>query len=293
MGELTFVNTFTFRNKNHEIAEFVFDIMRKYGFKPYDIEYGNTYFIFTGDDDSVVHFRVKGVWKHWKFGMWIRSDYLNEECLKEEKEKNPAYTQGNKVVRIFAQYDTCIDKFKPSASDIVVECEARDWDWVEEHQNMYDLESMLKMMRRHPFMCYCGFCGDYAGYWHGSFLWRFIKDESYTIRKNIKKAIVLGFWYPYTKLKCFFAKRSKCVSELRLYDFEKENPGWSTDYRYGVDVTFTAEASEAEEVAWVDRWFRKRKYGKYDYWDYAVEVQYFSKVGLEERYTYTDKQKGE
>lgn len=286
MGDITF--TSTFRNKNHEIAEFVFEAMRKFGFKPYNIEYGNTYFIFTGDDDSIVHFRVKGVWKHWKFGMWIRSDYLDEEHLKEEKEKNPAYKQGNKVVRIFAQYDTCIDKFKPSASSLVVEYEAIEWKEIIERNWSYELKNMLRMMRRHPFMCYCEFCGEYAGYWSGSFIWTFIKHESYTIRQSIKKAIVLGLCYPYTKLKCFLAKRDRCIHDIKLYDFEKDNPGWSTDYRYGVEITFAAEATEEDEVAWLNRWFKKRKYGKYGCFDYAVEVQDFNKVGREEAYTYTD-----
>ena len=275
-----------FRNKNHEIAEFVFDAMRKFSFKPYDIEYGNGYFLFDMGDDSVVHFRVKGVWKHWKFGMWVHSEYLSEDCLKEEAERKPDWREGNKVVQIFAQYDTQIDKFKPSRSELLVEYEAREWKDIVEKYKMYELMDMLKMMRQHPFMCYNGFCGERPGYWYGSFVLNFIKYESYEIVSNIKKGIAIGFWYPYTRLKCALAKRSKCISELCLYDFEKENPGWSTDYRYGVRITFAADATESDEVSWLNRWFRKLKYGQYAQWDYAIEVQPLCKENLEGNYSY-------
>lgn len=275
----------TFRNKNHEIAEFIFETMRQYGFKPYNIQYGNTYFIFTGHDDSVVHFRVKGVWKHWKFGMWIHSEYLDESSANEPQE------EWKKVVSIFAQYDTQIDKFKPSRSDLLVEYDAEDWQYIMKGNAMYELESMLKMMRRHPFMCYCGFCGERAGYYNGSFIWSFIKSESYDIQQKIKKALAVCVWYPYTKLKCAIAKRSKCISNLQLYNFEKENPGWSTDYLYGVRVTFTADATSDEEVAWLNRWFKRDKYGKYSTFDYAVELKPLRKDGMDEEFTYPIKKK--
>ena len=53
---------------NKEIAELMFSKMRKFGFTPYDIEYGNGYSLFEMGEDSVVHFKIKEVWKNWKFG---------------------------------------------------------------------------------------------------------------------------------------------------------------------------------------------------------------------------------
>lgn len=73
--------------KNREIADFMLSKMKELGFKPYDISYGNGYFLFDYGEDSVVHFRLKGLWKHWKFGMWIFSEYLDETV--KEKDKYP------------------------------------------------------------------------------------------------------------------------------------------------------------------------------------------------------------
>jgi hypothetical protein len=278
--------TTTYRNLNHQIAEQVFDLMRKYGFKPYNIEYGNSYFIFEGEDDSVVHFRVKGVWKHWKFGMWINSEYLAKEELDREANINPPWKEGNKVVRLFAQYDTCIDKFKPSRSELLVEMEARNYE--EDREDWYELRNMLQMMRRHPFMCYCGFCGDHAGYWGDSFVAQFIKYEGQHTIKTIKKHIALPFWYLYTKAKIFFASMSKHVTSVTMRDFEKDNPGWKTSYRYSVHVVFAADATENQECTWLNHWFKKRKYGKYDYFDYAVKLDNcFQKDGQDEPYSYS------
>ena len=186
--------------KNKQIAQFIFDKMKDFGYEPYDVNYGNGYFIFDMGDDSVVHFRVKGVWKHWKFGMWINSELLNSS--KEDMKKYH-------IISIFAQYDTQIDKFKPTRSDLCVEFKASEWNENEKDNGLYlwGLENMLGMMRRHPFLCYDGFCGEYAGYRSSSFIWTFIRRESYEYKKKIKKAVNTAIFLPYTKAKIFFAKR--------------------------------------------------------------------------------------
>ncbi|MSA02212.1 hypothetical protein GKG42_07210 [Lactonifactor sp. BIOML-A2] len=40
---------------NRKIAEMLFDEIRKMGFTPYNIQYGNGYFIFDRGQDSVIH----------------------------------------------------------------------------------------------------------------------------------------------------------------------------------------------------------------------------------------------
>ena len=47
--------------KNKEIAEFMLSKIKEFGYEPYDIDYGDGYFVFGYGDDSVVHFRCKGV----------------------------------------------------------------------------------------------------------------------------------------------------------------------------------------------------------------------------------------
>ena len=274
--------------KNKEIAERMFGIMKSFGFKPYNIEYGNGYFVFARGEDSVIHFRLKGVWKHWKFGMWINSEYLEEKYREDEKDMK--YDELYKVVQIFAQHDTWIDKFKPSRSALCVQYDACDWDrrtgdtyvspW-------WELEDMLKMIRKHPLMCYAEFCGEHAGYYSGSFLAEFLKYETIDKIRKLKDGINLAIWYPYTLVKCFFARKAKCISELTMYNFEKDNPGWSTDYKYQVRITFTADSTEQEEVKWLDKWFHKWEYGKYGFYGCIVELQSsFAKEGTNKRYVY-------
>ena len=80
--------------KNKEIAELMFKNIKELGYKPYDIQYGNGYFLFEMGDDSVVHFRLKGLGplsKHWKFGMWIVAESLEESY--REKEKDLPYNE--------------------------------------------------------------------------------------------------------------------------------------------------------------------------------------------------------
>jgi len=81
---------------NRKIANSVFNVLRKEGLIPVDVQFGNGYFIFEYGEDSVVHFHIKGV-KNWKFGMWINTSIDN-------------------AVQVFAQNEMWIDKFKPSRS---------------------------------------------------------------------------------------------------------------------------------------------------------------------------------
>ena len=271
---------------NKKIEEIILNKIQDFGYEPYNIERGSGYFIFTYGDNSVVHFRLKGLWKHWKFGMWIFADNLKPEELEANKE-HPAHMQP-KVVSVFAQYDTQIDKFKPSRSDLCWEIEARDWeDTLNAPYGFWELEAMLGMMKRHPFMCYCGCCGEHNGYYNKSFILQFLKYESQEYIKAFNKAIKTAIYLPYTKAKIFFAKRAKCVKNIELHDFEKENPGWRTSYLYQVRVVFNADSNDDIESAWVNRWFKKTKYGKFDYYDHVIEVDRFQREGLKERYTYT------
>lgn len=275
--------------KNKEIAEFIFDKMKEMGFKPYNIEYGDAYFIFQGEDNSIIHFRLKGVSKRWKFGMWINSEYLEEEYLKEEKEKQLSYEKRAKVVQIFAQYDTQIDKFKPSRSALCVSYFAEDWqDNLTCSNPFWELEYMFKMMKRHPFLCYANMCGNDIGFIDYSFILHFISNEWSTFVPKLKR-----FWYgitllPYTKLKCYLAKKNSIIKEIKIYNFEKENPGWSTDYLYGIRIIFTKNSTDEKEVKWLDKWFKHNKYGKIGYFDYYIELQDLFREGVEGPYFYTE-----
>ncbi len=253
---------------NKEIAELMFSKMKKFGFTPYDIDYGNGYFLFEMGENSVVHFKIKEVWKNWKFGMWIDSNELND--YNEEENEDTSYEKEPNVVQLFCQHEHLLDKFKPSRSALCINYKPTDFtaDWSD-----YKLDDMLKMIKYHPIMCWNEFCGDHAGYYDSrSFLFPFIKYEaSYLFREFVKKVKTV-FWLNYTKVKLFLMKKfSKVLYNVELYDFEKENEGWSTSYLYKVMLTFN-DVGEDKICDFYDFWFRRAKYGKFDTWDCVIEL---------------------
>jgi hypothetical protein len=260
--------------KNKEIAEIVFKAIAELGYKPYDIEYGNGYFLFEMGEDSVVHFRLKGLGllgKHWKFGMWITSEYLEESY--REKEKDLSYDNQYNVVQLFAQYDTNIDKFKPSRSSLCITYKASEWEELLKYQNpWWDLKSMLGMMKKHPLMCYAGMCGEDAGYYSGSCLYSYIKYEGYNKWQELKETVYTMIFLSYTKLKVAWAKNSKIIHSLTLYDFEKENKGWSTNYKYQVKPVFKKDTTDKQISKWFEHWFRKDTYGNYDRYHCVIKA---------------------
>ena len=247
---------------NKEIVELIFNKMKSFGFTPYDINYGDGYFLFEMGEDSVVHFKIKEVWKNWKFGMWINSEELNN--YNEDENKDTPYEEEPNAVQIFCQHEHVIDKFKPSRSTLCVEfkpCDFKDdaFAW-----GNYQLKAMLKMIKYHPIMCWNDFCGEYARYYdERSFLLPFLKYESEYMFREVERIVKTAFFLNYTKVKLFLMKRfSKVLSNVRLYDFKKENEGWSTDYLYRIDVT-VKDVDDKDIIKFFNFWFKKWKYGIY------------------------------
>ena len=253
---------------NKEIAELMFSKMRKFGFTPYDIEYGNGYFLFEMGKDSVVHFKIKEVWKNWKFGMWIDSKKLND--YNEEENENTPYEDEPNVVQLFCQHEHLLDKFKPSRSALCVNYKPTDFthDWSD-----YMIDDMLKMIKYHPIMCWNEFCGDHAGYYDSrSFLLPFLGYETKYLLGELNKNFKTVFWLNYTKVKLFLMKKfSKVLYDVELYDFEKENKGWSTNYLYKIKLTFN-DVDANKFCDFYDFWFKRAKYGKFDICDWVIEL---------------------
>lgn len=250
---------------NREIAELMFNKIKSLGFTPYDISYGDGYFLFEMGEDSVVHFNIKEVWKNWKFGMWINSEELNN--YNEEENRDTPHEKEPNVVQIFCQHEHLLDKFKPSRSALCVDIKPCDFKDDEFAWGSYELEDMLKMIKYHPVICWNEFCGKHSRYYdRKSFLLPFLKYESeYVVKDIIERFVKIKFFLNYTKSKMFLMKKfSKVLSDVRLYDFEKSNPGWSTDYLYRIDLTVKDVDDE-----YLDRffnfWFKKRKYGIYGF----------------------------
>lgn len=267
---------------NAELREIVFNKIKEFGFKIYNVENIDGYFICDMGKDSVTHFRLKGkgMWKHWKFGLWVNSKYMSEQYITQYKGTN----EMPKVIQLFAQHDTWIDKFKPSRSALLFELDAEQFqNFIDKKdKNVYgesytfnQMKTMLKMMCRHPFMCYDEYCGEYCGYTDKSFFWNYIKYETEDKLKAIKKKLKIAFWLPYTKIKIALCKNSKIIESIELYDFEKENKGWSADYLYKPRITFNENVTKKQMCKWLDFWWRKEKYGKFGYCDYVIKLGCF------------------
>lgn len=272
--------------KNAELRQLIFDEITKLGFKITNVTHPDGYFICDYGKDSVTHFYLKGhrIFKHWRFGLWVEEQYFEPEYVEKCKTEYNMKPEDMKVIQLFAQYDTQIDKFKPSRSALCLHWDLDDINRYLEGKPFYtwQLESMLKFMCKHPFLAYEEFCGDYAGYYSGSFLWNFIKYESKYKFKKIRNLINKIIWVPYTKTKCILAKRSKVINKIKLINFEKENPGWSTNYLYRIDIEFKEEVTEKQIDRWLNFWFHRSKYGKYNYSDHIIEVVDITQVGSNE-----------
>jgi hypothetical protein len=122
-------------------------------------------------------------------------------------------------------------------------------------------------------MCWNEFCGDHAGYYYRrSFLLPFLGYETKYLLGELNKKIKTVFWLNYTKAKLFLMKKfSKVLYDVELYDFEKENEGWSTDYLYKIKPTFN-DVRTKKICDFYDFWFKRTKYGKFDTWNWVIEL---------------------
>lgn len=278
---------------NAEIREIVFDKIKECGFKPYDIQNIDGYFIFEKEKDSVTHFRIKGkgMWKHWKFGLWIDNKYMTDEELTNTNKRHEEgdYDHDPKVIQLFTQHDTWCDKFKPSRCNLLVEIDNDSLNkYLTQNTNsLYKIEDMLRMMIKHPFMCYNEYCGGFVGFTDESFFLSFLKIELRDKLETFKKRLLTFIFLPYTKLKILLAKHSKFVESIELYDFEKENVGWSTDYLYEVNIKFKSGYEYHEMNKWLNFWWHKQYYGYFNKYDKVIEVNnYIPIVGTDEYFTF-------
>lgn len=145
---------------NKAVASTVFEALSQQGVKVRDVKDMCGYFIFAFGLSSVYHFHVKGLSNNWKFGMWIND--IKPVFSKESKH----HDTDDPFVQLFCQRKETIDKFKPSASDMLVEMSYRDWQSVM-NGNMIKLEwftrdvhNLVTFIHKHPILAYNGYCNN-------------------------------------------------------------------------------------------------------------------------------------
>lgn len=268
---------------NHEIGEFMLHKIYEIGYKPYNIEWINE----LHGENSCVYFRLRGLGflgSHWKFGMWLNEEWQYEENRKAYEKKYGAQKMWN-IIQIFCQYDTMIDKFKPSCSPFCVKYTFYELKKIENEYYINPwskLEDMLNMIEHHPLLSYSiDSYGYKREYYPESFLGEFIESERKRKWIQIKKFFMSIVYIPYMKIKLWLARRDSIVKEVTFTKSEYNG----ADYQ--IKVIFIQAATDEQMVAWLDKWFKRDRYGEYDTYDCVVELEnYFHQEGHEKGFTF-------
>lgn len=146
---------------NKEKMTSLLDAIRNMGYTVKNDVYGNSYFFFEDEEDSVCHFEIKEI-PGFLFGIWstCRFDPI-EKQIKESETGTWADSleiHSKSELVFFTQYKRDMDKFKPSRSGFVtglyrqawVESNNDDNDVkVKEEWNTFELEQILTFMKKH------------------------------------------------------------------------------------------------------------------------------------------------
>ena len=243
-----------------QAAEGVFRFIKEIGYKVYDINYGDGYFIFDMGQDSVVHFKIKGL-RGWQFAMWIETD---PEELKQESEVRPA-------VQLFCQHKDNIDKFKPSRSHFLIELSLEDTTDEEYICGEYEIEQMLGMIKRHPLMAYVMDEYGYGKYFDCYFIPTYTKAKLQTWKYKFQEWCEDWIPYVWTKAKMLIIKRNRIIESMKLIDGDGD--GWKSYPRFELQILFKENSTDEDEVKFLNRWFKRD-----DYWNLRVD---YGRVGLE------------
>lgn len=241
---------------NKKIAIQILNMFAENGFPTYNVEYMDGYFIFDIGEDSVIHFRVKGVWSGWKFGMWINS---------EDKEK---------TVELFVQHDDNIDKFKPTRSSIVEEFSLEDF---KDDIVGFRIGWMLRSLKYHPILCYFD---NYSNGMYKSYIFEFLENK-YTIAKNFLLDKLQYIYIIIARIKIFFIKKNKNIEKIEL-----KKQDFFGGYHYDLNICFKEDNID-KMLDCINFFFKKNRYGFKNCFDAAFEISFYN-VDEENRQVYFD-----
>lgn len=163
--------------------------------------FGNGYFIFEFGEDSVCHFKIKGL-KRWQFGLWIKQHNDNE----------------NYVIDLFGEHEDYIDKFKPVATKIKYKFEYKNED---DFWKCYKFINNLMMIKQHPFVikhCYYGASENYLKFLLSEFFYYRIKKHLIKFKKHSLTKLYLNC------IKIIYKLRFRKL-DINVYD--KRETGWA------------------------------------------------------------------
>lgn len=204
---------------NGALCDWVLGVLAVRGYEARDVVRGDTYFVFSGYPCSVVSLRLSRVWPGWRFGIWLHG----EDLLGDGED-------DAKVIQLFCQHDTAIDKFKPSASDLLVEIGRHELldmlergpfvrsdgvvvrPWPERH-----VQALADQVRMHPFLSYEGiteWCPiDYRP------IPRTIRYMASERCRDAEKRVSYEFWRRWAAVMVRRASKMPSVTSCELIDY--------------------------------------------------------------------------
>ena len=171
------------------IKDFIKDLQEETGFHFYDIKFGNGYFVFEYDKDSICHFKIKEI-PGFLFAIW-----LSKNCNLKE------YGHGfiDAELYLFSQPILTLDKFKPTRCALIEPasrnlCKPNDSKVWEEYWMDYGAVRMLKFMKKHRYLAYHIGKNDYYDEWDRisefkAFI-EYISDKFYYFKEDLENLII-------------------------------------------------------------------------------------------------------
>lgn len=267
------------KKTNLELMESVLLKIESYGYHIKDKVFGNCYFIFEGEDNSVCHFHIKEI-PGFLFGLWstCRFDTIKYQI----KHNGVGHTWADSLdisplseIVFFTQYERDLDKFKPSRSGFVTGLFRQVWEEgpdfehreIKEDWEDYELEAILDYMKKHPIRSaeYSGMQTRYI--WHDDrsglrifFTW--VKDWYYHWKYEFKD------WLAH-KINIFVSKR--LVKHLKSFYYLIEDKGENWTPRLDIYIR-RKENVDLENICveqkyidkFDDKWFNRVPLYQYD-----------------------------
>ena len=226
-----------FGHLNKELTNIVLNYLKLNHNRVYDVNYGDTYFIFKGNKNSVISFKIKGL-RNWLFGIWVHSELLFDSDQLDKP-----------VIELFCQHEHLIDKFKPSRSYFLVNWTVSKFkDWLNGEQDIRytifgsDCLNLIEHIKDHPIYSYKE-SDDYHNWIVGSCFKYYIKNEI----AYYKPAYVEKFYWklliPYIN---HVIRRFKSYKQVEKAYIQQFGNNWISNPRIRVVIKFKLEVSDDE-----------------------------------------------
>ena len=214
---------------NRELVESVFKQIEQEGFHPIDIVYGDSYFLFEDQENSICHFHIKEV-PGFLFAFWNTcrfdniKDQLNNKGIGHTWADYMEISPLSELV-FFTQFERELDKFKPSRSGFVYGIYRRTWEEgtppkKKEEWDLDSIISILEFMQKHPYKAYM-----YAGL-QSRYIWEeisgwtcfktYIKEKIYYKKAKRKEA---------KKLKRIIEACYTVLNQIKTFEYSLEDYG--------------------------------------------------------------------